>query len=577
MNNLHPGIIILTAGFLSLFLPLKLSRIVNSVGILLGVFAFSFLSESSVLTYHISDYITLELLKIDNLSWAFCLMFLTIALIADIYSWTNKNKYERTASNVYAGAAIGAVLCGDYISLIMFWEVTAIASTFIVWEGGTEESKKASYRYLLMHLFGGNMLLAGAIVIGTSSGYNIEILTDSSSYGYWLMLIGIAVNAAIPPLHTWVPDAYPQASPFGTLYLGSFTTKLAIYALIRMFAGTEWLVITGGIMAVYGVCMALLENDIRKLLSYHIVSQLGMMVAALGTGLDAGIDGAALHAIFNIMYKGVLLMAAGVIFVATGKRKITELSGIARLMPLTSVCFLIGSLAIAGMPFLNGFASKALIMEALREGNFSWSYWLVMIAGVGTWLSVTLKINYFVFLKKTEGETVKIINKVPASMKAGMVAATFLCAITGMFPGPLYLLMPNGTEPHLFTSEHILEYLGLFVGASIPFFLLVKKMKPHDLITLDFDWIYRKPLTYSVIKLSKIVYAIFGRGMALYDKTILKIRILMNNPGKILKSVPLLREDDEDGEMENERPLSEHMSLFIAFLILAFVIVLGII
>jgi len=164
------------------------------------------------------------------------------------------------------------------------------------------------------------------MILCADGNFDLQLLAGGTGAGYWLVFIGVAVNAAIPPLHTWVADAYPESTPAGTVYMGSFTTKVAIYALIRLFAGTEWLVIVGGLMAVFGACMALIENDLRKLLSYHIVSQLGMMVAGLATGLAVGIDGAALHAAFNILYKGVLLMAAGAVFVATGKKKISELT-----------------------------------------------------------------------------------------------------------------------------------------------------------------------------------------------------------------------------------------------------------
>ncbi|MBR4020716.1 MAG: Na+/H+ antiporter subunit D, partial [Firmicutes bacterium] len=402
MTSLHPGLILIFTGIFAFVLPQKARQMVSLAGPVFALWAVWMLQPASTMEFAFFGGITMELLHVDMLAKAFGLVFCIIAVIAGIYSFDAADRGEKAAALVYAGSSLGVVFAGDWISLICFWEVMAVASWYLVWAGRTQKAKRASYRYLVMHFFGGNMLLAGAIVLCADGNFDLQLLTGQTGAGYWLVLTGVAVNAAIPPLHTWVADAYPESTPAGTVYMGSFTTKVAIYALIRLFAGTEWLIIVGGLMAVFGACMALIENDLRKLLSYHIVSQLGMMVAGLATGLGAGVDGATLHAAFNILYKGVLLMAAGAVFVATGKRKISELGGLYRKMPVTAICFLIASLSIAGMPLLNGFVSKGLIMEALHD--YTLGYWLVMLAGVGTWLSITMKINYFVFFGKTEND-----------------------------------------------------------------------------------------------------------------------------------------------------------------------------
>lgn len=508
MHNLHPGLILMITGILLLVIPSNLRKWVSLFGAVLTLVSVIMLDSGASLEYAFSDTVTMELLSVDKLSKAFGLIFGVISVIAGIYSFDNGPAGEKCASLLYAGSSLGVIFAGDWISLIFFWEMMAVSSCYIVWAGRTQRAKRASYRYMVMHFFGGNLLLAGAIVLCMDGNFAIESLTGGSGYGYWLVLLGVAVNGAIPPLHTWVADAYPESTPAGTVYMGSFTTKVAVYALIRLFAGTEALMIVGAVMAVFAVCMALLENDLRKLLSYHIVSQLGMMVAGLGTGATAGIDGAVLHAVFNILYKGVLLMGAGAVITATGKRKISELGGLSKKMPVTAGCFLIASLSIAGMPFLNGFASKALIMEGLHESGNMIAYWLVMIAGVGTWLSITLKINYFVFFGKDDRD-VKC-DKVPAHMNVAMVIGTALCIITGIFPNFCYELMPGGTLAHPFTAEHILEYIGLFIGATVPFAVFIKNMAPHDMMTLDFDWFYRRPLAYVIFGFSRLVNRVFG-------------------------------------------------------------------
>ncbi|MBR3786159.1 MAG: Na(+)/H(+) antiporter subunit D [Firmicutes bacterium] len=560
MHSLHPGLILILTGLLAFVLPQKARQIVAIAGPVVALWALWMLEPDSAMNFHFAGSITMELLHVDMLAKAFGLIFCIIAVLAGIYSFDAADRGEKAAALIYAGSSLGVVFAGDWISLICFWEVMAVASWYLVWVGRTQKAKRASYRYLVMHFFGGNMLLIGAIILCADGNFDLQLLTGETGMGYWMVLLGVAVNAAIPPLHTWVADAYPESTPAGTVYMGSFTTKVAIFALIRLFAGTEWLVAIGGLMAVFGACMALIENDLRKLLSYHIVSQLGMMVAGLATGLAAGIDGAALHAAFNILYKGVLLMAAGAVFVATGKRKISELGGLYKQMPLTAVCFLIASLSIAGMPFLNGFVSKGLIMEALHD--YTLGYWLVMLAGIGTWLSITLKINYFVFFGKTDNDVV--CGKVPAYMNIAMVLGAALCVITGVLPGLGYSLMPNQTVGHPFTMEHIMEYFGLFIGATVPFAMLIRKMAPHDYLSLDFDWIYRKPLAHIFSELSKDVHQIFVVCQDAANEVTKNIKLLLNDPAQLLYNATHWHRDEE------EMPVGNFIWVFLIFCLIAF-------
>lgn len=573
MYNLHPGLILILTGVVTLFLPYqKLRSGAALAGAVLALAAMIFMGDGG-LTYGFTSAIQFRLLAVDGLSRAFGLIFCVIAVIAGIYSLGTVSRYEKCASLLYAGSSLCVVFAGDWISLVCFWELMAVSSWYLVWAGGTHRAKRASYRYLAMHFFGGNLLLAGAVWLCTiQGGFEIGLLTGGSGGAYWLILLGVAVNGAIPPLHTWVADAYPESTAAGTVYMGSYTTKVAIYALIRLFAGTEDLIIIGGVMAVLAACMALIENDLRRLLSYHIISQLGMMVAALGTGEAAGIDGATLHAAFNILYKGVLLMAAGAVITVTGKRKISDLGGLAKKLPVTAGCFLIASLSIAGMPFLNGFASKALIMESLHGHVVG--YWLVMLAGVGTWLSITLKINYFVFFGKTEKDVP--CGKVPVYMDIAMVIGAALCLLTGLFPDFCYSLMPGATMAHPFTLEHILEYLGLFIGGTVPFVMLLPMMAPHDMLSLDFDWFYRRWIPRLLMGLSKYVYWFFEQFEQIYDHSVLICRFILRHPMKIFSNLHELKELDDEGEgtFEGEVPVGAFMQIFLIFCIIAFLVIL---
>ena len=508
VNSIHPGFIMIIMSLLVMVLPEKVRKYAFVAAPVLAFVSLLTLNKKSAMTYTINDNLVVNFIHYDRVAAIFLIAFCIIAIIATIYAMNAKTKQEMAAELMYAGCNLGVVLAGDCISLIAFWELSALASAYVVYSGHNKRAERAAFRYLLVHAFGGGMLLAGLLMYMSKYGNEIASLTKiSGSPIYWIVLIGVAVNAAIPPLNSWLPDAYPESTIGGTVFLGSFTTKSAIYLLVRMFAGTELLIWVGAIMAVYGVLMALLENDLRRLLSYHIISQLGYMVASLGAGGAWGIDGASAHAFNHIMYKGLLLMCAGAVIYATGKRKISELGGLGRKMPLVAICFLIASFSISGMPFFNGFGSKALIMHAVEESGNHIAFWLLTAASVGTWLSITLKINYYVFWKPTDKDIE--VQEIPLHMKVAMIAASVLCVGTGILASLLYSITPYATDGHPFTLMHILEYLILFVGATAVFFLFGERMEPHDEITLDFDWVYRKGLNKLVLFLSRILHDAF--------------------------------------------------------------------
>lgn len=508
VNSIHPGFIMIIMSLLVMVLPEKVRKYIFVAAPILAFVSVLTLNKKSAMTYTINDNVVMNFIHYDRVAVIFLMAFCIIAIIGTIYAMNAKTKQEMAAELMYAGCNLGVVLAGDCLSLIAFWELSALASAYVVYSGHNKRAERAAFRYLLMHAFGGGMLLAGLLMYMSKYGNEIANLNNiSGSAIYWIVLIGVAVNAAIPPLNSWLPDAYPESTIGGTVFLGSFTTKSAIYLLIRMFAGTNLLLWAGAIMAVYGVLMALLENDLRRLLSYHIISQLGYMVASLGVGGAWGIDGASAHAFNHIMYKGLLLMCAGAVIYATGKRKISELGGLGRKMPVVSICFLIASFSISGMPLFNGFGSKALIMHAVEESGNHIAFWLLTAASVGTWLSITLKINYYVFWKPTDKDIE--VQDIPLHMKVAMIAGSAMCIVTGIFPKLLYSITPYATDGHPFTVMHVLEYLILFAGATVVFWMFGERMEPHDEITLDFDWVYRKGLNKLVLYLSKTLHDAF--------------------------------------------------------------------
>ena len=522
---LQPGLILILCGLLCLVVPQMVRRVLVLVCPLLSLAA-------------------VMMCGADKLSVMFGIIFSVISFIAALYNLSVKDRFEVAAETVYAGASLSAVFVSGWISMIIYWELMAVSSWLTLVSARTKEATKAGFRYLMVHMLGGNLLLAGIVIKLTEGSTMIQCLTTTApDAAYWLILAGVAVNAAIPPLHAWIADAYPESTMGGTVYMGSFTTKVGVYFLIRLFAGTELLLYFGVFMALFGACMALMENDLRRLFAYHIVSQVGYMVAALALGGALGIDGAAAHAFNNILYKGTLLMCAGTVISATGKRKISQLGGLGKKMPLTAGCFLIASMAIAGFPLLNGFVSKSLIMNAAAESGIHWAELLLMVASVGTLMSITLKINYFVFWGKTDSQEASLTaeglavseDSVALSRKIAMVLGTAGCVVCGIMPNLVYGMTPCGSDGHPFTVDHVTQYMELFAAAAIGFLMYLSHMKPHEQLTLDADWLYRKPLKALVRWLS---WAVDGLRRNIGDRLGVLIRHgnrYLHAPGLILQ------------------------------------------
>lgn len=444
---------------------------------------------------------TLVLLRVDPLSLVFALIFTLITLVGIIYALHNDNGLEHASVLVYAGASIGVVFAGDWVSLFVFWELMAVSSLFVVWHGGTERAARAGYRYILVHIFGGSLLFAG-ILLHLASGASLEVapLTEGAGYGssdlsFWLILVGVAVNAAIPPLHAWLTDSYPEASITGSVFLSAFTTKTAVYVLIRVFPGTEALVFIGALMAIYGVVYAVIENDIRRLLAYHIVSQVGYMVVGVGLGTALSLDGAAAHAYSHILYKSLLFMGTGAVLYSTGLRKLTDLGGIAGRMKLVMVLYMVGGVSISGVPLFNGFISKAMIVSAAVAVDRPGVELLLNLASIGTFLTWGLKLPYFTFFGPDKGI---VCRAVPMNMMVAMGVGAVLCFVYGVVPSLLYNLLPYGAEYHPYTVDHVISGTELLVGTALAFWLLRSKLCGERTISLDTDWFYRRPMAAAV-------------------------------------------------------------------------------
>jgi multicomponent Na+:H+ antiporter subunit D len=451
----------------------------------------------------LTDY-KLVLLEVSPLRMCFAYVFVIIAFLSSLYAIHVKNNAQHVSAFVYIGSSLGVVFAGDYFTLFIYWEIMAVASACIILCRGNRASRQAAYRYLLVHVAGGACLMAG-IVFQLHESQSLAVVTPvAGSPAFYLILIGFCLNAAVPPLSAWLSDAYPEASVTGSVYLTTYTTKTAVFVLALVFAGTESLVWFGAIMTLYGVVFATMENDIRRLLSYHIISQVGYMVCGVGLGTELAINGSSAHAFSHILYKALLFMGTGAVIQATGRRRMTELGGIWRLMPATMIFYMIAGFSISGVPLFNGFISKSMIISASIETD-RWIIELMLtLAAVGTFFSTTLKLPYYTFFSRDRGIEV---TPLPKNMIYAMGGAAFLCTLFGVFPGLLYRLLPFGIEYHPYTRDHVVGSLQLLIATGIGFMLFIRRLGGHHTITLDTDWLYRKTanavMAFSAVVLTK--------------------------------------------------------------------------
>ena len=437
----------------------------------------------------------------------FATVFALMAFVGGLYAFRVAKWHELAAAYTYAAGAIGVSFAGDLITLFVYWELMALFSTVVVWCGGTAASRAAGIRYAILHLLGGIVLKVGIEGVVVSTG-SIQITPMLAHDFYsWMILCGILINAAAPPVSAWLADAYPESSLTGSVFLSAFTTKTAVLALILLFPGEPVLIGVGLFMVIYGIIYALLENDIRRILAYSVVNQVGFMVCAVGIGTELALNGAAAHAFAHIIYKALLFMSAGVVIYRTGKNKCTELGGLFRTMPLTTVCCIVGALSISSFPLTSGFTTKALISQAAANQDLVWVYMLLTAASAGVFLHAGIKFPWFVFFQRDSGLRPK---DAPWNMALAMLLFAGLCIFLGVFPQWLYALLPYPLDYQPYTAGKVLFYLQLLLFSGLAFFLLLPLMKRTDTVSLDIDWLWRRALPSALSTLATLARPLQG-------------------------------------------------------------------
>ena len=456
--------------------------------------------QFAFLDYQLNPY------RADKLSLMFGYVFHIAAFIAIIYSLHVRDTVQQVAAMMYAGSGLGAVFAGDLLTLFVFWELLAFTSVFLIWARRTRRSYAAGMRYLIIQVLSGVILLAGALFYAAENGTLAFGYIGLEGIAGWLIFIAFGIKCAFPMAHNWLTDAYPEATVTGTVFLSAFTTKVAVYALARGYPGTELLVYIGAAMTCFPIFFAVIENDLRRVLAYSLINQVGFMVVGIGIGTALALNGAISHAFNDVIFKGLLFMSMGAVLHMTGRINGSDLGGLYKTMPKTTVLCIVGAASISAFPLFSGFVSKSMVMSAALENGFDWIWLMLLFASAGVFHHAGIKIPYFAFFAHDSGIRV---SDPPNNMLLAMLIAAVLCIAIGVYPSALYSLLPYDTGYNPYDATHVLAQTQLLFFSALAFvWLNLKGMYPPELhsTNLDFDWTYRRLLPKALQKTFAVIW-----------------------------------------------------------------------
>jgi multicomponent Na+:H+ antiporter subunit D len=494
----HPATALLLGGLATIFLRGRFASIVLVLAPLFGLFHLYGMELGGVSSYNLFGY-EMVAASVDQQAKVFGYLFHIAALVAGIYSFHVRDPWQVSMALFYAASAVGVAFAGDMLSLFLWWEGLAITSVFQIWGRKTKTAEDSGFRYLLFHISSGLLLLFGILLRyhgEGSSALALNSLTDaleSGDLGAQFILLAIGIKAAFPGLHVWLKDGYAEATHTGPVWLCAFTTKCAVCMLVRLFPGAEILIPVGAVMAVFPIFYAVIENDLRRVLCYSKINQIGFMVVAVGIGSKLAIDGAIAHAFTHVIYKGLLFMSMGAVMFRTGEVRASHLGGLYKSMPFTTGFCIIGAASISAFPLFSGFISKSIIItEAARHGHTL--VWICLLfASAGVFHKAGIKVPFFAFFAKDSGLRPK---EAPPHMLIAMAVSAVLCVFLGCNPQWLYSLLPNGAMGyHPYDGTHVITQLEILLFSALTFTLLNLWGKyPKDIpsVNLDIDWLYRK-------------------------------------------------------------------------------------
>jgi multicomponent Na+:H+ antiporter subunit D len=536
MSSVAPFVVFYAGAVLLAVAPPSLRRLLALAVPVVGALNLYALAGGTGASLELFDY-TLVLVESDRLSNLFGYLFHLAAFLGFVYAFDVRDRMQQVSAMLYAGSALGAVFAGDLITLFVFWEMLALTSVFLVLARRTERSFGAAMRYLVIQVTSGVLLLAGALAIIADTGDASFTKMTLEGLGPWLIFLAIGIKCCFPGLHNWLTDAYPESTPAGTVFLSAFTTKVAVYALARGFPGTELLVYIGATMAMFPIFFAVIENDLRRVLAYSLINQVGFMVCGIGIGTAMAINGAIAHAFNDVVFKGLLFMTMGAVLLRTGRMNGSDLGGLYKSMPWTTGFCIVGAASISAFPLFSGFVSKSMVMVAALYEHYEIVWLALLFASAGVFHHAGIKIPYFAFYAHDSGIRCE---EAPRSMLVAMALAAGICIFNGAYPWMLYDMLPFPVDYEPYTAAHILTQCQLLFFSALAFvWLNLKGLYPPELpsTNLDVEWSYRRLLPAAAVAVRNVVGGAFSRlaggGQALTARTVAGTEALLVSVGLI--------------------------------------------
>ena len=389
-------------------------------------------------------------LVLDGLSWFFAFIISFLAFLVAVYSYSYVEKDKNLAQYYFlfpllCAGMTGIVLTGDLFNMFVFLEISAISSIGLVAFRRDKKALSSAFNYLMLGAIATAMILVSIMLLyGETGTLNMaqvaEKMNDSlvTQVALALFIAGFAIESAMVPVHNWLPDAHSGAPSSISAMLSGVIVKMGLYGLLRLLftvyiiTGTSGLLLSLGLASMFaGGVLALLQNDFKRMLAYSTISQLGYVVMGIGLGTTAGLVGGLFHLANHAVFKGLLFLTAGAVLKQTGIRDLNRLGGLAKNMPLTTIAFAVGAMAISGVPPFNGFASKWILYNASFEISPLLTVVALFVSGIT--LAYFLKAFHGAFLGNPRPE-LKEVKEVPLSMTLPMLFLALLCIVMGLFP-----------------------------------------------------------------------------------------------------------------------------------------------
>ena len=491
MTELPPFLIFYGAAIMVALLPHRLGQVILLATPLTGGLVLLGMTADADLQWSIMN-LVLEPLRVDRLSLLFGYLFHIAAFLGIVFSLHLRDRLQAITSLLYAGSALGAVFAGDLLTLFFFWEMLALTSAFLIFARKTERARRAGIRYLIIQVVSGVLLLAGALMLYRQNNSLAFNHIGLETFGGSLIFLAFGIKCAFPLLHNWLTDAYPEATVTGTVFLSAFTTKVAVYALARGFAGTEALVYIGAVMTCFPIFYAVIENDLRRVLAYSMINQIGFMVVGIGLGTALALNGAIAHAFNDVIFKGLLMMSMGAVLYRTGRMNGSDLGGLYKSMPITTTLCIVGAASISAFPLFSGFVSKSMVMVAVLDEGHPVVWLALLFASAGVFHHAGIKIPFFAFFAHDSGIRT---TEPPLNMLIAMGIAAILCVFIGSYPWLLYSLLPFEVNYVPFDRSHVLAQFQLLVFSAAAFtWLKISGIYPPELhsTNIDAEWFYRR-------------------------------------------------------------------------------------